>query len=307
MMMAKPILVLLAAGMGSRYGGLKQIDKIGPCGEALLDYSVYDALSAGFGKVVFVIRHDFENDFRDTVLKRMERAVKCELAFQDLDTLIPRDIMLAAKRGGRVKPWGSGHALLCAKNNIDAPFAVINADDFYSRSAFTVMGKYLSQENVVNGAIVPYELQKTLSPVGTVTRGICTVENGMLKSVDELQYLKREADGNIYNVIPNDEKKLLAPDVPVSMNFWGFPPDIMDEFQKYFDDFLASEGGKLKSECYLPLAVDTFIKSDKLQVEVLNTEADWFGVTYKDDKALAQKHLDALTKAGVYPASLWTR
>ncbi len=211
--MKGPILVVLAAGMGSRYGGLKQMDKLGKNGEVLLDYSVFDALRSGFKKFVFIIRKDIEKDFQDLVLARMGNHVSWDLAFQELDTLIPAEINANAKKIQRTKPWGTSHALLCAENVIDAPFAVINADDYYGRESFEVIGKYLSDEHITEGAIVPYRLDRTLSPQGTVTRGVCTVENGYLTSVDELLLLKRETDG-IFNTNPDGSKRALADDTP---------------------------------------------------------------------------------------------
>jgi dTDP-glucose pyrophosphorylase len=300
----KPILVVLAAGIGSRYGGLKQMDKIGMSGEVLLDYAVFDALRSGFGKIVFIIRHDIAQDFKDIVIARMGDKVPYELAYQEPDSLIPPEIFAAARQAGRTKPWGTAHALLCAKDAIDAPFAVINADDFYGREAYTVMGQYLSG-NVVESAIVPYGLEKTLSPTGTVTRGVCTVKNDYLLSVEELLSIKKEADGKIYNTFPDGMRRELAADTPVSLNFWGFPSSIMPAFKAYFDDFLQAWNGELKSECFLPLAADMFIKTGKTVFKVLKADADWFGVTYKEDKATAVRQIKALTEEGVYPQGLW--
>jgi hypothetical protein len=313
-------LVVLAAGIGSRYGGLKQMDGIGADGEALLDYAVFDALRSGFGKVVFIIRHDIERDFKDIVLARMKDKVPFELAYQELDSLIPSAILEAARKAGRTKPWGTTHALLCAGKALDAPFAVINADDFYSREAYEVMGRYLSgvvteaapaETAPFKAAIVPYRLEKTLSPMGTVTRGVCTAENGCLASVDELLLIKKEADGRIYNTFPDGTKRELAPDTPVSMNFWGFSPSILPSFESYFDDFLRTGGraksgeGCLKSECYLPLAADTFIKTGKAVFKVLKADVDWFGITYKEDKEAAIQRIETFTAQGVYPRELW--
>jgi len=306
--MKGPILVVLAAGIGSRYGGLKQMDKIGKNGEVLLDYSVYDAVNSGFEKVVFIIRHDIEKDFRDLVLTRMEKKVKCELAFQDSDSLIPSDIFRAAVEAGRTKPWGTGHALLCAAEKIDAPFTVINADDFYGRESFAVMGKHLKSEDCETSSIVPYKLEKTLSPQGTVARGVCEINNGFLSGVDELLAIGKK-DGRIFNTAPDGSERDLSPGTPVSMNFWGFSPNIMPEFQKYFDAFLktfaADIKGQIKSECYIPKAVDYFIKKGITKVKVLSANSDWFGVTYKEDREEAVKKIDRMTSCGVYPPSLW--
>jgi len=311
--MKGPILVVLAAGMGSRYGGLKQMDRIGKNGEVLLDYSVYDAVQSGFEKIVFIIRHDIEKDFRELVLARMETKVKCELAFQDPDSLIPSEIFRAAQEAGRTKPWGTGHALLCAAENIDAPFTVINADDFYGREAFTVMGKHLLSARCFScedaaSSIVPYRLDKTLSPQGTVTRGVCEVKDGFLTSVDELTAIQKK-DGRIFNTAPDGSVRELLPETPVSMNFWGFPPDILHHLQKYFDDFLKTFASdmkaEIKSECFIPKAADYFIKQGICKIKILNADSDWFGVTYKEDRESAVKKIDELTSAGVYPAPLW--
>jgi hypothetical protein len=308
--MKGPILVVLAAGMGSRYGGLKQMDKIGRNGEVLLDYSVYDAVKSGFEKIVFIIRHDIEKDFRELVLARMGSNVNCELAFQDPDSLIPPDIFRAAQEAGRTKPWGTGHALICAADKIDAPFTVINADDFYGREAFAVMGKHLRGADTNDSSIVPYQLEKTLSPQGTVARGVCGIENSYLVSVDELTAIEKK-DGRIFNTAPDGAIRNLAPDTPVSMNFWGFPPSLLPDFKKYFDDFLktfaADVKGQIKSECFIPKAVDHFIKNGSTKVKVLSANSNWFGVTYKEDREAASKKIDELTAGGVYPAPLWEK
>ncbi|MDR3248797.1 MAG: hypothetical protein LBT39_08420, partial [Treponema sp.] len=237
--MKGPILVVLAAGMGSRYGGLKQMDKIGANGEALLDYSVFDALRGGFEKIIFIIRHDIEKDFREIVLARMGKAVPYGLSFQDQDSLIPPDIYREVQKLGRTKPWGTAHALICASDQIDAPFAVINADDFYGREAFAALGKYLSTPNLTEAAIVPYRLEPTLSPQGTVARGVCEIKDGYLLSVEELLAIKKEG-GVIRNTNTDGVLRELAPDTPVSMNFWGFPENILPEFKKYFDSFITA-------------------------------------------------------------------
>jgi NDP-sugar pyrophosphorylase family protein len=296
----KPILVVLAAGVGSRYGGLKQMDKIGASGEALLDYSVFDALHSGFGKVIFVIRHDIEKDFKDIVLARMSDKVPYDLVFQELNSLIPD----AASAANRTKPWGTAHALLCAEHSIDAPFAVINADDFYGRPAYTELGKYLSSGEITEGAIVPYKLKNTLSPVGSVTRGICGIKNGYLNSVEELLSIKKEGN-TIFNTESDGSKRELAPDTPVSMNFWGFPPSIFSALHDYFDGFFAESGHKTNSECYIPKAVDHFIKSGAIPFRSIDADSEWFGVTYTEDRAAAARRIVELIAAGVYPASLW--
>ena len=304
--MNKPIIVVLAAGMGSRYGGLKQMDRVGSGGEVLLDYSVYDARRAGFGKAVFIIRRDIEADFRELVLARIGGSFPCELAFQEMDSLIPQAALARSRELGRTKPWGTSHALLCAREHIDAPFMVINADDFYGREAFDALGAYLSGSAVTDGAIVPYRLEKTLSPQGTVTRGVCEIRDGCLASVDELTAIAREGDGVIYNTAAGGSKRRLPDDTPVSMNCWGFPPAIFTALQRYFDDFLAGPGAKdPRAECYLPMAADWFIKNGLLNIRALEADAPWFGVTYREDREAAVARLAEYTASGVYPAKLW--
>ena len=302
--MKKPVLVVLAAGIGSRYGGVKQMEKFGKNGEVLLDYSVFDALHAGFGKVVFIIRHDLENDFRETVLARMEGKVEYVLAFQELDSLIPPAIFDEAKKNGRTKPWGTAHALLCAADRIDAPFAVINADDFYGREALAAMGRFLSEPDPKDGAIVPYKLEPTLSATGTVARGVCEIKDGYLVSIEELTAIEKK-DGLIFNTGPDGARRELKADTPVSMNFLGYPASILPKFREYFDSFIAASARELKSECFLPKASDWFIKNKYLSMRVLEADSEWFGVTYKEDKEAAMKRLAALTAAGMYPEPLW--
>ncbi|MDR0374305.1 MAG: hypothetical protein LBH85_01080 [Treponema sp.] len=300
----KPVLVVLAAGMGSRYGGLKQMDAFGENGEVLLDYSVFDALRSGFGKIVFIIRHDIEKDFETRALARFNGAVPYAIVYQEIDSLIPSEVYAEVKNAGRTKPWGTAHALLCAREKLDAPFAVINADDFYGREAFDAIGAFLSKPDLKNGCIVPYSLKKTLSSTGTVTRGICAVKNGMLASVDELKSIAREQDG-IFNTDPDGSKRLLPEDMPVSMNFWGFPATIFADLSHYFDDFLAASGKDIKSECYLPSFADWLVKNDLLDIEILNADSEWFGVTYQEDKTSAMNRIAELTAQGVYPDVLW--
>jgi len=306
--MKGPILVVLAAGIGSRYGGLKQMDKLGKNGEVLLDYSVYDAIQSGFEKVVFIIRHDIEKDFQESILARMGSKARWELAFQEQDSLIPADIFAGARKAGRVKPWGTTHALLCAADNIDAPFTVINADDFYGREAFAAIGKHLRGPAAHEPVIVPYRLDKTLSSQGTVARGVCVIKDDYLASVEEHTAIERK-DGRIINTNPDGSIRELAADSPVSMNFWGFPPTILPEFKKYFDEFLktfaADIPGNIKSECYIPHAADHLIKQGIIKIKALRANSDWFGVTYKEDRETAVKKLADLTQTGVYPPALW--
>jgi dTDP-glucose pyrophosphorylase len=302
--MKGPILVVLAAGIGSRYGGLKQMDRIGTSGEVLLDYSVFDAIRAGFTKVVFIIRHDIEKDFRELVLNRIKDRVECELAFQELDSIIPEEVLAESRKIGRTKPWGTAHALLCARDKIDAPFTVLNADDFYGKESFAAMGNYLADPANTNGVIVPFRLEDTLSPQGTVTRGVCEVTEGYLSSVNELKAIEKK-DGRIFNTGPDGKLQELAADTPVSMNFWGFPVSIFPKLQSYFDEFLKTANSDPKSECYLPLAADWFIKTGLLKIRVLKANSEWFGVTYKEDREAAVNRIAELVSQGIYPASLW--
>jgi CTP:molybdopterin cytidylyltransferase MocA len=300
----KPILVILAAGMGSRYGGLKQIDRIGKNGEVLMDYSVYDALESGFGKVIFIIRRDIERDFREIVLSRLGSSVPYELAYQELDSLLPPDLKDYAAKAGRTKPWGTAHALLCAAPGIDAPFTVINSDDFYGREAFKAMGACLSAPDLKEGAIVPYRLEKTLSPKGTVSRGVCIIKDSHLISVDELKSIEKQG-GVIFNTGADGTRQELAADTPVSMNFWGFPPDCLPHIKDFFEEFCRISGKEPKSECYIPLAADWLVREGHLRVKVLDAESEWFGVTHQEDRAEAQRRMTELTLTGVYPARLW--
>jgi hypothetical protein len=312
--MKDPILVVLAAGIGSRYGGLKQMDRLGKNGEVLLDYSVYDAIQSGFKKVIFIIRRDIEEDFRKIVLARIESKISCDLAFQNPDSLIPPDIFSAAQKAGRTKPWGTTHALLCAADKIDAPFTVINADDFYGREAFAVIGKHLRGPAADEPVIVPYRLDKTLSKQGTVARGVCEIKNDYLVSVEELTAIEQgtPAEGKnarIINTNPDGSIRELAADTPVSMNFWGFPPAILPEFKKYFEGYLQTFAddvcGNIKSECFIPRAADWFIKQNIVKIKALWADSDWFGITYREDREATAQKLAELTAAGVYPSSLW--
>jgi choline kinase len=303
--MNKPIIVVLAAGMGSRYGGLKQMDKIGKSGEVLLDYSVFDAKRAGFGKAVFIIRHDIEEDFRELVLARIAPHFPCEIVYQEMDSLIPPECFAKSKDANRTKPWGTTHALLCARSNCNAPFFVINADDFYGREAFDAAAFFLGSGQIDEGAIVPYRLGKTLSLQGTVARGVCEIKNGYLETVNEMTSIAREADGCIYNTSADGAKQKLYDETPVSMNFWGFPPSIFNDLQRYFDSFLEESAHLPKAECFLPLAADWLIKNGLLKIKALQADSPWFGVTYKEDRESAVKQVASFTASGVYPERLW--
>jgi len=302
--MKKPILVVMAAGIGSRYGGLKQIERFGKNGEVLLDYSVFDALRGGFEKVIFIIRNDLESDFREMVLNRMEGKVKYELAFQELRYLVSPEVYAEAIKAGRSKPWGTAHAVLCAADKIDGPFAVINADDFYGRESFAAMAKFLSDPNLVDAAVVPYKLETTLSPKGTVARGVCEIRDDYLIFIDELISIEKK-DGVIFNTNPDGTKRELKADTPVSMNFLGYPASVLPKIKEYFNNFIDAFGKEIKKECYLPMASDWMIKNSLLRMRAVWADSEWFGITYQEDKAVAIKRLADLTAEGVYPESLW--
>ena len=300
----KPTLFVLAAGMGSRYGGLKQLDGLGPNGETIMDYSIFDAIRGGFGKIVFVIRRDFEQDFRDKVLSKYEGHIPTELVFQAIDDL-PEGFTCPADRA---KPWGTNHAVLMGKDVIKEPFAVINADDFYSRDAFAVMGKWLNElpeGSTGKYSMVGFRICNTLSENGTVARGVCGKnEAGMLTDVVERTEIMR-VDGVISYKDENGEWQPVGEETPVSMNFWGFTPDYFQYSEAQFVDFLKENIDKPKSEFFIPLVVDTLINSGKATCEVLDTTAKWFGVTYAADRPGTVEKIQALVDAGEYPAKLF--
>ncbi|MFM7108493.1 MAG: NDP-sugar synthase [Planctomycetaceae bacterium] len=298
----QPTLLVLAAGMGSRYGGLKQIDPMGPSGETILDYSVYDALRAGFAKVVFVIWPDFEQAFRDRVVARFADRIPVGLAHQTLDRL-PDGF---APPPGRDKPWGTTHAVLCARDAVAEPFAMINADDFYGRDSFAVLARRLGSQAVDSTAysMVGFTLKNTLSEHGTVTRGVCRTDaRGFLADIQELSGVRRSSDG-VECAGPAGTVRLTG-DEPVSMNFWGFTPAIFPQLDAEFRGFLARHGSEPKSECYIPTTVGDLVKAGRATCEVLRTTSSWFGATYAEDKAAVQASIAALVRAGEYPASLW--
>lgn len=298
----KPTLLILAAGMGSRYGGLKQLDHLGTSGETIMDYSVFDAARAGFGKVVFVIRRSFENEFRDMFISKLEGKIDVELVYQDLDN-IPAGFEIPADR---TKPWGTGHAILMAKDVINEPFAVINADDFYGANAFKVMADFLTSgvsESVY--AMNGYQLNKTLSEFGTVARGICSADaDGFLTDIKERTSIERKANGKIV-FTENGAETELDENVPVSMNFWGFAPNLFKLLEEKFTAFLKVNASNPKSEFYIPFVVDDLMKEGKVKTKVLPANSTWFGVTYKEDKPSTMAKIAELVKQGVYPEKLW--
>lgn len=301
----KPTLLILAAGMGSRYGGLKQLDAMGPSGEVVLDYSVYDAIRAGFGKVVFVIRRDFEELFRSQIGSKFEGRIAVEYAFQDLNDL-PEGFSVPE---GRTKPWGTAHALLSAANVVNEPFLMINADDFYGQDAYKKIAADLVQPRPNDGkshwSMVGFYLKNTLSDHGSVSRGVCTRDaNGMLTTVLEMTKIFKHGNAAENREVEGAYVPLTGDEV-VSMNFFGFTPDIFPHLRKAFVSFLEKRGTELKSECYVPAEVDALIHSGKAEVRVLETTGKWFGVTYPEDKAEVVASIRKLIDAGEYPQSLW--
>lgn len=300
----KPTLVILAAGMGSRYGGLKQLDPVGPGGEVVMDYSVYDALRAGFDRVVPVIRPDIEHDFRGLIGRRLERHIDVEYAFQTLDC-VPKSFTVPAERK---KPWGTAHAILTARNHVHAPFAVINADDFYGQRSFVTLACYLMDAPVdsTDYCMVGFELQNTLSKYGTVSRGLCGVDaEGRLQSVTEFTKIGYDAKLRIINTAESGET-FFKGDEMVSMNMWGFLPDFFQSLETAFAQFLAQSGRNERAEFYIPSVIDPLIRSGAARVHVLRTDDQWFGVTYNEDKPSVMQAVRVLIERGVYPEHLWS-
>ena len=296
----KPTLLVLAAGMGSRYGGLKQIDAVGPNGETIIDYSIFDAVRAGFGKLVFVIRKDIEAQFREVVGARFEKHVAVEYVFQELDRLPPGFSVPA----GRTKPWGTTHAILMAADTIREPFAAINADDFYGAQAYRLLAEHL-QSGSTDAAMVGFTLRNTLSDFGSVARGICRVDDDdYLQTVAELTKIERDGAG-AKNTDANGQVTKLGGYEPVSMNFWGFMPTVFGQLQTRFEEFLKLNGDNLKSECYIPLSVGELVAGGQLRVKVLRTDDEWFGVTYREDRPHVVESIGKLIAAGNYRAKLW--
>ena len=298
----KPTLFILAAGMGSRYGGLKQIDGLGPNGEAILDYSVFDALRAGFGKIVFVIRKDFEEDFRRVVLSKYAGKVSCELCFQSVDK-VPEGCTFNPER---TKPWGTNHAVLMGKELIHEPFAVINADDFYGAESYQVLADFLRSVEGKKGeyCMIGYRVCNTLSENGTVSRGVCTTdENGLLTNVVERTKIEDKNGTIVFTEEGVDTP--LDPHAPVSMNMWGFTPEYFQYCEEAFRVFLSEHGQELKSEFYIPTLVNQLINSGKATCKVLDTPSKWFGVTYIEDRPQVVMKINHLIKDGVYPAKLF--
>lgn len=297
----KPTLVILAAGMGSRYGGIKQIDPFGPNGETIIDYSLFDAIRAGFGKIIFIIRPELEQDFKDVFASKLDGKIPYEFAYQTLD-LSPFGIETPANRE---KPWGTGHAILAAAKQINTPFAVINADDFYGKDAFKTMVHFLTSDQAsTTHAMAGYQLSKTLSENGSVSRGVCeSDEKGNLKNITERTKIYRK-DGNIIAEEPNEILEL-AEDCPVSMNFWGFQTSLLPKLEAWFKDFASKNIENIKAEYYIPLTVKSLMEEGH-EIKIIPNSAQWFGVTYREDKADVQANLNKLTESGEYPSNLWS-
>lgn len=297
----KPTLVIMAAGMGSRYGGIKQIDPMGPNGEIILDYSVRDAAEAGFSRVVFIIRKDIEAAFRETIGNRFQRIIDVAYVFQELDDL-PQEFTVPE---GREKPWGTGHAILACKNVVKEPFVVINADDFYGGEAFRegVRGLAELDPGRIEGFLVGYRLANTLSPHGYVTRGVCESDSGYLTCVTERFKIGRNESG-VVEYQDEGENHAMTGDELASMNFWGFSPALFPILEARFIEFMKASGSEMKSEFLIPSEIDTLISEGKMTVKVLKTDSTWFGVTYPEDKPAVKASLASLVKNGVYPSPL---
>lgn len=300
----KPILFILAAGMGSRYGGLKQLDSLGPGGETIMDYSVYDALRAGFGKIVFVIRHDFEDEFRKKVISKYEGHIDVDVVFQDINAL-PEGY---APAEGRTKPWGTNHAVLMGKNAIDAPFGVINADDYYGPESFKILADFLRSVEGKKGeyCMVGFKIENTLSENGGVSRGLCEVsEEGFLTGVTECHGICRNESGELVQTLEDGTVASFPEGASVSMNMWGFTPDYFDYSEREFVKFLDEHGKELKSEFYIPTVVNNLIKSGECTLAVKQTPSKWFGVTFAADRPATVAQFQKLVDDGVYPAKLF--
>ena len=298
--MQAPTLLVMAAGMGSRYGGLKQIDPVGPSGETIIDYSIYDALRAGFGKLVFVIRKDIEKAFKDTVGARFEKRMPVEYVFQELENLPPGFTVPE----GRTKPWGTTQAVLMAADVIHEPFAVINADDFYGAESYRVLSQHL-QSGSPDSAMVGFILRNTLSDFGSVARGVCRVDrDDYLQTVEELTSIEPDGE-HARNTDPSGKVTELTGDEAVSMNMWGFTPQIFDQLRGLFHRFLERSGKELKAESYIPTAVNELVAAGQARVKVLRSSDSWFGVTYREDRPRVVESIGRLITAGRYPAQLW--
>lgn len=298
----KPTLLILAAGMGSRYGGIKQIDSFGPNGETIIDYSLFDAIRGGFGKVVFIIREELKKDFEELFAPKLEGKVQFDFAIQGFNSFLPEELSEVK----REKPWGTGHAVLCAWNYTETPFAVINADDFYGGEAFKTMADFLTTDtDDTIHSMVGYELKNTLSENGTVSRGVCSVnEDGFLTEVIERTKIEKQADGRIAFLDLGDPEYLDA-DTTVSMNFWGFKPSVFPEIEKMFHKYAVENFNAPKAEFYIPKVMSTLMDEEKGKCKVFTNSSDWFGVTYPEDKDFVTSAIKSLISEGKYPEKLW--
>ncbi|MCE5230871.1 nucleotidyltransferase [bacterium] len=302
--MMKPTLLVMAAGIGSRYGGLKQMDTFGPSGEYLIEYAIYDAIQAGFGKVVFIIRHWFEQDFKDLITSRFQHKIDVDFAFQEME-IVPEGVVI---HEGRQKPWGTGHAIWIARNVVDGPFAVINADDFYGRKSYQIIGDFLRNcdgNGTGKNASLGFVLRNTLTPHGSCARGICDVTpEGFMKGVVEHTKVEMRGRGAV-SIDETGKQTELTGDEVTSMNIWGFEPSLFKHLEVYFREFMATMTNPLKQEFYVTTEVDRILHEGLGTVKVLPTPETWFGVTYAADKPVVTQKLKELVEAGVYPKKLW--
>lgn len=298
----KPTLVILAAGMGSRYGGLKQLDEVGPNGEAIIDYSLYDAIRTGFGKVVFVIRTDFAEEFKARFEPKLGQRIEVQYVYQSLDKIPDGSVV----NPEREKPWGTAHATLMAEGAVNEPMAVINADDFYGRRAYQVMADFLNTSTDENEySMVGYNVANTLSEFGTVSRGVCnTDQDDNLTTVIERTKIKRDPDGIFF--YEDDQRFKLEENTPVSMNFWGLKPNVFKYLNSGFKEFLIQKGNELKSEYFIPLLINDNIVNGTIHTKVIKCDSPWFGVTYREDKPFVQQRIKELIEQGEYPTNLWS-
>jgi NDP-sugar pyrophosphorylase family protein len=297
----KPTLVIMAAGMASRYGSMKQIQQFGPSGETIMDYSIFDAIRAGFGKVVFIIRRDFADDFKAIFEPKLQGKIETEYVFQEMDAYLNG----YQKPADRVKPWGTSHAILCAKDAVKGPFAVINADDFYGSDSFAKAADFLNNECKPDVyALVGYELSNTLSKHGSVSRGVIDVEDGNMKDVNERLKIYRK-EGKMVSEEPDGSKLELPEDAKASMNFWCFHPSLFPFLEEEFKKFLEKSGQELKAEFLIPYTADQFVKTGRGVIKVIPTSAQWFGVTYKEDAPIVTESIAKVVADGAYPSSLW--
>jgi UTP-glucose-1-phosphate uridylyltransferase len=301
----KPTLLILAAGMGSRYGGLKQVDPVGPNGEAIIDYSIYDAIRAGFGKVVFVIRESFAEAFKESFESKLAGKIETEYVFQELHSFVPESLNIASERQ---KPWGTGHAVLVARDVIHEPFVVINADDYYGPNAYQMIPDYLASVSDASKpyyCMVGYGLKNTLSEHGFVSRGICqTDKDEFLETVVERTHIEKVGNRIISKIDEHTSMELSGNEV-VSMNVWGFTPSYFEYLENYFNSFIHANADNPKGEFYIPYVINDLIKKQKIRLKVIESKDSWFGVTYKEDKKLAVQNIADLIEKGVYPEKLW--